>query len=66
MVMKMEFTRQEARDMKNKAIHKDMLKKGKRNELFVQLNKRYPTGIVNGIKFPEYVQSLEDEIAQGK
>ena len=64
--MKMEFTRQEARDMQDKAIHKDMLKKGKRNELFVQLNKRYPTGIVNGMKFPEYVQSLEDEIAQGK
>lgn len=35
----MEITREQARNMSNKAIHKDMLKKGKRNELFVQLKK---------------------------
>lgn len=60
----MQITREQARNMSNKAIHKDMLKKGKRNELFVQLKKRYSSGSINGMKFPEYVRMLENEIAQ--
>lgn len=67
----MEMTRQQARELQEensknvlKKIHKQMLKNGKKNKLFAELKKRYPTRELFGMKFPEYIKFIEDEIQQ--
>lgn len=67
----MKLTRQEARELDKqneervlKNIHKQMLKNGNKNRLFSELKQRYPYREIFGMKFPEYVAMLEEEIQQ--
>lgn len=63
----MKLTKQQARNIDDKALkkfHKDMLRVGKKNKLFAELNNRYPTRRIFGMSIPEYVRMLEEEIQQ--
>lgn len=67
----MELTRQQARELQDensksvvKKIHKQMLRNGKKNRLFAELKKRYSTREIFGMKFPEYIKMLEEELQQ--